>query len=228
MQLINRFQYEVISLGPDCGIIEMLNDITTLNSLFEKLYNRGLTLRQFFDKVYPDPQAARRNFMKSLAGYSILTYFLQVKDRHNGNILLSRDGSIIHIDFGFFLSNAPGKGVELEKKVPFKLLTEYVEVIGELDSHEFFEFRQLFYKGFRAVLKEKEAILTLVRMMYSSHMESMGCFIKGEFAISELEQRFSIEQGVESFCYTLINSSLDNWRARWYDKFQYFLQKIYY
>ena len=26
----------------------------------------------------------------------------------------------------------------------------------------------------------------------------------------------------------MINSSLDNWRARWYDKFQYFLQKIYY
>ncbi len=68
--------------------------------------------------------------MKSLAGYSLLTYFLQIKDRHNGNILLHRDGSIIHIDFGFLLSNAPGRGVELEKKSPFKFLTQYVEVIG--------------------------------------------------------------------------------------------------
>ena len=91
----------------------MLNDITTLNSLFEKLHTKKMTLRQFFDRVYPNPAQARRNFMRSLAGYSILTYFMQVKDRHNGNILLSRDGSIIHIDFGFFLSNAPGKGVEL-------------------------------------------------------------------------------------------------------------------
>ena len=125
MQLINRFQYaftkekvdcvvfpyEVISLGPDSGVIEMLNDITTLSSLFQKLYAKKLTLRQFFDRVYPNPAEARRNFMRSLAGYSILTYFLQVKDRHNGNILLSRDGHIIHIDFGFFLSNAPGRGV---------------------------------------------------------------------------------------------------------------------
>ena len=148
MQLINRFQYifkkekidcvvfpyEVISLGPDCGLIEMLNNVTTLNGLFEKIKPRNMTLRQFFDKVYPNPAVAKKNFMKSLAGYSILTYFLQVKDRHNGNILLNRDGYIIHIDFGFFLTNAPGRGVEIEKKVPFKLLTEYVEVIGELKS----------------------------------------------------------------------------------------------
>jgi phosphatidylinositol 4-kinase len=59
-------------------------------------------------------------------------------------------------------------------------------------------------------------------------MESMGCFIRGPEAIEEMEQRFNIEGRVESFCYDLINSSLDNWRARWYDKFQYFLQKIYY
>ncbi len=69
---------------------------------------------------------AKQNFSRSLAGYCLVTYFLQVKDRHNGNIMLQRDGSIIHIDFGFFLSHAPGKGVELEKNCPFKLLTAYV------------------------------------------------------------------------------------------------------
>lgn len=50
-----------------------------------------------------------------------MTYFMQVKDRHNGNIMIRKDGSIIHIDFGFFMSNSPGKGVELEKNVAFKL-----------------------------------------------------------------------------------------------------------
>jgi len=63
----------------------------------------------------------------------------------------------------------PGKGVELEKNVPFKLLTEYCEVIGSLKSESFFEFRQLFYKGFLAIIKHKASLIALVKMMYSSH-----------------------------------------------------------
>ncbi len=111
----------------------MLNNITTLDGLFKKLAIHNLSLRQFFDKYMTSPQA-KTNFLKTLVGYSLVTYFLQIKDRHNGNILLHRDGSLIHIDFGFFLTSSPGKGVELEKKVPFKLLSEYTEVLGSLKS----------------------------------------------------------------------------------------------
>lgn len=51
---------------------------------------------------------------------------VQIKDRHNGNLLMDEDGHIIHIDFGFMLSNSPG-GVNFES-APFKLTRELLEV----------------------------------------------------------------------------------------------------
>ena len=43
--------------------------------------------------------------------------------------MLDPEGHIIHIDYGFILSNAPGKGLKFEK-APFKLTYEFVELLG--------------------------------------------------------------------------------------------------
>ena len=114
-------------------------------------------------KIYGDASSvkfarAQRNFAKSLAGYSIVTFLLQVKDRHNGNILLDRDGHLIHIDFGFILSNTPGNiGFEA---APFKLPSEYIEVLGGTTGAPFLEFRRLFREGFEASRKHCDRIIS--------------------------------------------------------------------
>ena len=70
---------------------------------------------------------AQRNFAESMAAYSLVTYMLQIRDRHNGNILLDDTGRVVHIDFGFMLSNSPGS-MNFET-VPFKLTRELLEVM---------------------------------------------------------------------------------------------------
>lgn len=76
-----------------------------------------------------------------------------MKDRHNGNLLLDEEGHIIHIDFGFMLSNSPG-GVNFES-APFKLTRELLEVGYYCTEHlfvyvvnweprqEFFQYREI-------------------------------------------------------------------------------------
>jgi phosphatidylinositol 4-kinase len=53
-------------------------------------------------------------------------------DRHNGNILIRDTGHLVHIDFGFMLSNSPGS-LNFENGA-FKLTAEYVQLIGGKDT----------------------------------------------------------------------------------------------
>lgn len=108
---------------------------------------------------------AQKNFVDSLAGYSLLQWFFQIKDRHNGNILIDNMGHIIHIDFGFILTLSPG-GLNFESS-PFKLTKEYIEVMDGIDSDMFTYFRTKMYMGFlgiRKIYPRFELLLNLMRL----------------------------------------------------------------
>ena len=110
----------------------------SIDAIKKKLPSGMSTLKDYFLYNFGGQKShlyrqAQENFCQSLAGYSLVCYILQIKDRHNGNIMIDNEGHIIHIDFGFLLSNAPGKGLKFEK-APFKFTTEYLDVLGGISS----------------------------------------------------------------------------------------------
>ena len=81
--------YEIIVLSENSGILEFVSNSISLDEMKKK--TQGMSLPTFFTDVFQTEEAiyrAKQSFVKSLAGSSILTYVLKLKDRHNGNILI--------------------------------------------------------------------------------------------------------------------------------------------
>lgn len=90
--------------------------------------------------------------------------YQQVKDRHNGNILLDRAGHLIHVDFGFLLGASPANNLNFET-APFKLTAEYVDLLGGEQSSSFRLFRDLFVGGFLALQRHVDSLAALAEVM---------------------------------------------------------------
>ena len=113
--------YTIMCIGGDAGIVECVHDSQSVDEVKKK--TDGFTsLRDFFERAFGSPgdpgpagsisfDQAQDNFLRSLVGYSLVCYVLQIKDRHNANILMSRDGHLMHIDFGFVLGDTPKMGM---------------------------------------------------------------------------------------------------------------------
>ncbi|KAL3528060.1 hypothetical protein ACH5RR_012716 [Cinchona calisaya] len=223
--------YEVLVTSSYTALIETIPDTASIHSIKSR-YSNINSLRDFFVAKYqensPSFKLAQRNFVESMAGYSLVCYLLQIKDRHNGNLLLDEEGHIIHIDFGFMLSNSPG-GVNFES-APFKLTRELLEVMdsdAEGVPSEFFDyFKVLCIQGFLTCRKHAERIILLVEMVQDS---GFPCFKGGPRTIQNLRKRFHLsltEEQCVSLVLSLISSSLDAWRTRQYDYYQKVLNGI--
>jgi phosphatidylinositol 4-kinase len=215
----------------------MVNDSLSLDQLKHKLDHISLSefYLHYFGNGNPNSdnyKNAIKNYIASLAGYSLVCYFLQIKDRHNGNILIDNQGHLIHIDFGFLLSNSPGKGIKFET-APFKLSKDFLDVMGGISGKNFEEFKKLMKKGFAAINKHRHKITILVEMMWCGHGKNLDCFEKGQEAINELKARLNPKDDlkkndISNIVDDLINQSAESWTTKMYDFYQSHSNGIFY
>ncbi len=144
--------------------------------------------------------------------------------------MIDNEGHLIHIDFGFIFSHAPGGEFE---KAPFKLTDEIMEVLGGIESKNFQIFRKLMWDGMIAISKHYKKIIILTEMMFCGYGTDLLCFERGQDTLQKLKERFCPKEKMKTRDYlelvdNLIESSLGNWRTKWYDKYQYYFQGIFY
>ena len=213
------FPYRVTATAPGCGVIDVLPNSISRDMVGREAVNG---LYDYFVSKYGNEdslrfQEARSNFVKSMAAYSIISFLLQFKDRHNGNIMIDDAGHILHIDFGFCFDIAPG-GVKFER-APFKLTTEMVAVMGGSTDHQAYKwFEELCVKAFLASRQYTEKLSQLVLLMMDS---GLPCF-KPE-TIQHFKERFVLEKSereAAEFMRGLIKRSQSSYSTGVYDQFQ--------
>jgi phosphatidylinositol 4-kinase len=184
------FPYRVTATAPGCGVIDVLPNSISRDMVGREAVNG---LYDYFISKYGNEdslqfQEARSNFVKSMAAYSVISFLLQFKDRHNGNIMIDDAGHILHIDFGFCFDIAPG-GVKFER-APFKLTSEMMAVMGKSTEHQAFKwFEELCVKAFLASRQYAEKLSQLVLLMMDS---GLPCF-KPE-TVKHFKERFVLEK----------------------------------
>ena len=241
LQLIKKFEeifksvnifvksYEVIITSSTSGLIEFLNNSSSIDGILKNI-PKDWDLNKFFRYYFKGKDFAKvqENFANSLAGFCLLSYYLDIKDRHNGNIMINNEGRIMHIDFGFLLGTSP-KNLGFER-AQFKLVKSYVDILDGFDGKMFKHFKAQMVNGLIETKKYFRIISTMIQIMSHTNMPCLaGQNI--DTLIDNLNKKFLFgytKEQVEKYVDDMIYNNYENFWTRKYDQFQYWTNGILY
>lgn len=97
-----------------------------------------------------------------------------------------------------------------------------------VNSYMFNYFKSVIVSGFLELKKHVDTLVNIVDI--ASHVDRIPCFVKGNTAIvRDFTERFHLKMNYNSLVShveMLVQSSVDNWRTNYYDKFQFLTNNI--
>ncbi|KAJ3222579.1 Phosphatidylinositol (PI) 3-kinase [Clydaea vesicula] len=194
--------YKVLSTGMTNGMVQFVDAYPLAKILSE---NNGSLLNYLKDCNNGNEDTFMDTYIRSCAGYCVITYILGVGDRHLDNLMLTKQGNLFHIDFGFILGRDPKPFPP-----PMKLCKEMVEAMGGKLSSKFQDFKDYCFIAFNNLRKSSNLFLNLFNLMVDANITDIA--IEPDKAVLKVQEKFRLDLTDEEaiqFFQVLINESVD-------------------
>ena len=164
--------YPAMCLTPNGGVIEIVRGAQTVYQIAKE----GRTILQHII-LQNDHLVVRdilQRYMRSLVVYTLQNYYIGLGDRHLQNIMITDDGVIFHIDFGYILGEDAHLG-----SGQVKINTDMIEAMGGADEQLYRDYLDLCARG--TTILRKHYILFHLLLQQSGDAESVTKFIRNRF-----------------------------------------------
>ncbi|KAF5367144.1 hypothetical protein D9758_004029 [Tetrapyrgos nigripes] len=197
--------YDVLATGPQQGMAQFIP-----SKAIAAIVSEHGNVLNYLRAHHPDEgsvgtsgiePAVIDTFVRSCAGYCVVTYLLGVGDRHLDNLLVSPDGHFFHVDFGYILGRDP-------KPFPpaVKVCKEMVDGMGGANSPHYARFKSFCFTAFTILRKSANLILNLVALMVDANIPD----IKHRDVHEQIQEKFRLdlteEEAIKHF-ETLLNET---------------------
>jgi len=127
-------------------------------------------------------------YVKSCAGYCVITFLLGVGDRHLDNLLVRKDGALFHIDFGYILGRDPKM-----LPPPMKLSREMIEAFGGAasSSEHYQEFKRECYTAYLSLRRHANLILNLFSLMTDASVPDIA--LEPDKTVKKVQEKFKLD-----------------------------------
>ncbi|KAF1808536.1 putative phosphoinositide 3-kinase [Eremomyces bilateralis CBS 781.70] len=180
--------YRILATATVAGAVQFVPSMTLSN-----VVTRHRSILAYLRANNPDDRAplgvrplAMDTYVKSCAGYCVITYILGVGDRHLDNLLLAPTGHFFHADFGYILGRDPKPFAPL-----MKLPREMVDGMGGAQHQYYQQFLQHCFTAYTTLRKSANLILNLFALMSEANIPDIR--IEPDKAVLKIQERFHLE-----------------------------------
>ncbi|GJE85603.1 atypical/PIKK/PI3K protein kinase [Phanerochaete sordida] len=214
--------YDVLATGPTQGMAQFIPSKT-----IAAIVSENGTLLNYLRAHHPDEGSVGTygvepgvidTFVRSCAGYCVMTYLLGVGDRHLDNLLLAPDGHFFHVDFGYILGRDPKPLAP-----PVKVCKEMVDAMGGVQSVHYARFKNFCFTAFTILRKSANLILNLVTLMVDANIPHIKHRDVHEQVLGKFCLEMTEEQAIEHFekllndisPFTVVLDRMHDWAQYW-------------